>query len=55
MDAAVKALADLKQAQTLYATAQERLDALGIEVPKELLSKFRINMQALILARRTVP
>lgn len=55
MEAASRALADLKQAQTLYATAQEKLDDLGIEVPKELLQKFRINMQALVIARRTAP
>jgi hypothetical protein len=55
MDAAAKALADIKQAQTLYATAQEKLDDLGIEVPKELLQKFRINMQALVMARRAAP
>jgi len=55
MEAAARALSDLKQAQTLYATAQEKLDDLGIEVPKELLQKFRINMQALVMARRTAP
>jgi hypothetical protein len=55
MEAATRALADLKQAQTLYATAQEKLDDLGIEVPGELLKKFRINMQALVMARRAAP
>jgi hypothetical protein len=55
MDEAVKALNDLKNAQTLYATAQEKLDEAGAAVPKELLLKFRTNMQALIMARRTAP
>lgn len=55
MDEAVKALNDLKEAQTLYATAQEKLDEMGIAVPRELLDKFRTNMQALVMARRTAP
>jgi hypothetical protein len=50
-----KALNDLKQAQTFYATAQETLDEMGIAVPKELLLKFRTNMQALVIARKQAP
>ncbi len=55
MPEAIQAHNDLKNAQTLYATAQERLDEKGAPVPKELLLKFRTNMQALVIARRTVP
>ncbi len=55
MEAAARALADLKQAQTLYTTAQEKLDELGVEIPRDLLQKFRLNMQALVMARRTAP
>lgn len=55
MEAAVRALNDLKQAQTLYASAQEKLDETGAPVPKELSLKFRTNMQALVIARRTAP
>jgi len=54
-DEAIKALMDLKNAQTLYASAQETLDARGATVPRELLTKFRTNMQALVMARRQAP
>lgn len=52
---ASRALRDLRQAQTLYAAAQEKLDAEGRPVPRELREKFRTNMQALIMARRAAP
>ncbi|HXG62441.1 MAG TPA: hypothetical protein VNO22_13780, partial [Planctomycetota bacterium] len=52
---ASRALQDLRQAQTLYAAAQEKLDAEGRPVPRELREKFRTNMQALIMARRAAP
>ncbi len=55
VDEAVKALNDLRNAQTLYASAQEKLDETGAAVPRELQTKFRINMQALLMARRTAP
>jgi hypothetical protein len=55
IEASEKALADLKQAQTLYASAQEKLDEQGLAVPKELLSKYRVNMQALVMARKQAP
>lgn len=55
VDEAVKALNDLRDAQTLYATAQEKLDEAGAPVPRELQTKFRVNMQALLMARRTAP
>jgi hypothetical protein len=55
VEEAVLAVTDLKNAQTLYATAQEKLDEAGAAVPRELLSKFRINMQALVMARKQVP
>ncbi len=54
-DEAIKALMDLKNAQMLYASAQETLDARGAAVPRELLTKFRTNMQALVMARRQAP
>ena len=54
-DESIKALQDLKNAQTLYASAQETLDARGATVPKELLNKFRTNMQALVMARKQAP
>ena len=49
------AVKDLRDAQTLYATAQETLDTTGQPVPRELIQKFRINMQALVMARKQVP
>lgn len=52
---ASRALQDLRQAQTLYAAAQEKLDAEGRPIPRELRDKFRTNMQALIMARRAAP
>ena len=55
IDEGYKALDDLRNAQTLYASAQETLDAKGQESPMELLKKFRINMQALVMARKQVP
>ncbi len=55
VEEAVLAVTDLKNAQTLYATAQEKLDEAGAAVPRELLAKFRINMQALVMARKQVP
>lgn len=50
-----KAVEKLREAQTLYATAQETLDERGIDTPKALLEKFRINMQALVIARKQAP
>jgi hypothetical protein len=55
IDEAHKALVDLKQAQILYATAQEKLDELGAPVPKELQSKFRQNTESLYIARKQSP
>ncbi len=55
VEEAVLAVTDLKNAQTLYATAQEKLDEAGAPVPRELLQKFRTNMQALVMARKQVP
>jgi hypothetical protein len=55
IEEAVAAVTDLKNAQTLYATAQEKLDEAGAPVPRELLAKFRTNMQALVMARKQVP
>ncbi len=49
------AVKDLRDAQTLYATAQESLDVAGRPVPRELQQKFRTNMQALVMARKQVP
>ncbi|HEX7899239.1 MAG TPA: hypothetical protein VF950_15845 [Planctomycetota bacterium] len=49
------AVKDLRDAQTLYASAQETLDATGQPVPRELQMKFRTNMQALVMARKQVP
>lgn len=49
------ALEALRNAQTLYATAQETLDAKGLTVPRTLLKKFRTNMQALVMARKQLP
>lgn len=49
------AVKDLRDAQTLYASAQETLDAAGRPVPRELLQKFRTNMQALVMARKQIP
>jgi hypothetical protein len=49
------AVKDLRDAQTLYASAQETLDATGQPVPRELQQKFRTNMQALVMARKQVP
>ena len=51
----LKAVGALRNAQMLYATAQEKLDELGATVPRELLQKFRTNMQALVMARKQVP
>lgn len=51
----LKAVAALRNAQMLYATAQEKLDEIGAAVPKELQQKFRTNMQALVMARKQVP
>ena len=49
------AVKDLRDAQTLYASAQETLDATGQTVPRELLQKYRTNMQALVMARKQIP
>jgi hypothetical protein len=54
-DEAVAALKDLKNAQILYTTAQEALDAKGAQVPRSLLDKYRTNMQALVMARKQAP
>lgn len=50
-----KSLEKFREAQTLYATVQETLDARGIDVPKELIERFRTNMQALVMARKSAP
>jgi hypothetical protein len=55
MEAAGRALADLREAQTIYTWCQERLDELGIAAPKPLLDKVRANLQALVVARRASP
>lgn len=55
IEESVKALQDLRNAQTFYATAQEKLDAKGAAVPDELLRKFRTTMQALVIARKQAP
>ncbi len=52
---AKKALERFREAQTLYAGVQETLDLRGLDVPKELLEKFRTNMQALVMARKQAP
>ena len=49
------AVKDLRDAQALYGSAQEKLDETGAPVPRTLLDKFRINMQALVMARKQVP
>jgi hypothetical protein len=55
IDEGLLAVKDLRDAQTLYASAQETLDAAGQAVPQELLRKYRTNMQALVMARKQVP
>lgn len=55
IDESKKALDRLREAQSLYANAQETCDAQGVPVPKELLDKFRKNMQALVIARKQSP
>jgi hypothetical protein len=52
---AVKALQDLKNAQIYYTTAQEEIDAKGAPMPKSLLEKHHLNMQALVMARKQAP
>ncbi|HXX92052.1 MAG TPA: hypothetical protein VEN81_00370 [Planctomycetota bacterium] len=54
-DEAVKALQDLKKAQILYTAAQEAIDAKGAPMPKSLLEKHHLNMQALVMARKQAP
>jgi hypothetical protein len=55
VDEGLKAVADLRNAQTLYAAAQEKLDETGAPVPRELQQKYRVNMQALVMARKQIP
>jgi hypothetical protein len=55
VDEGIKAVGDLRNAQTLYAAAQEKLDETGQPVPRELQQKYRINMQALVMARKQIP
>jgi hypothetical protein len=55
VDEGLKAVGDLRNAQTLYAAAQERLDETGQPVPRELQQKYRTNMQALVMARKQIP
>ena len=55
VDEGLKAVGDLRNAQTLYAAAQEKLDEGGQPVPKDLQQKFRQNMQALVMARKQLP
>jgi len=54
-DEAMKALQDLKNAQILYTAAQEAIDAKGAPMPKSLLEKHHLNMQALVMARKQAP
>jgi hypothetical protein len=55
VDEGLKAVGDLRNAQTLYAAAQEKLDETGQPVPRELQQKYRVNMQALVMARKQIP
>lgn len=55
VDEGLKAVGDLRNAQTLYAAAQEKLDETGQPVPRELQQKYRTNMQALVMARKQIP
>jgi len=50
-----KALACLREAQQLYAGAQEACDERGLPVPRELLDKVGTNLQALVMARKQSP
>jgi hypothetical protein len=54
-DEAIKALQDLKNSRILYTTALEAYDALGAPIPKSLLEKNNLNMQALVMARKQAP
>jgi hypothetical protein len=51
----LQAVKTLRDAQTLYASAQERLDELGRPVPMELQQKIRTALQALVMARKQIP
>jgi hypothetical protein len=46
---------DLRDAQILLTSAQEKLDELGQPVPKTLQDRYRTNLQALVMARKQVP
>jgi hypothetical protein len=54
-DEAIKALQDLKNARVLFTSALEALDAKGASIPKSLLEKNNLNMQALVMARKQAP
>jgi hypothetical protein len=51
----LKAVRSLRDAQALYAAAQERLDETGQPVPTTLQQKIRTALQALVMARKQIP
>jgi hypothetical protein len=46
------ALRCFREAQTSYTAAQETCDERGLESPRALLDRARINLQALVIARK---
>lgn len=49
------ALRKLRESQGIYAGIQEECDARGIDIPKGILERYRLNLQALVMARRQAP
>ena len=39
----------------LYTSAQEAIDAKGAPMPRSLIEKHHLNMQALVMARKQAP
>ncbi|MBI2901597.1 MAG: hypothetical protein HYY17_15545 [Planctomycetes bacterium] len=50
-----EALGSLRQAQELYAGAQEECRTRGIDVPQDVMESYRRTLQALVIARKLSP
>lgn len=49
------AVRKLRESQGIYAGVQEECDARGLDIPKAVIEKYRLNLQALVMARKQAP